>query len=376
MHHLFKLLRIKLLLMKINKTTIIGLIFIIFAGLIFVTDIFNPIIRPITYLFLMGSSKGKDIMFFGLLGLFLILPQFIKKDFHPEKYLKISIVVGWVLLICGIILEIIFRLEMGIKLNTVFCAMSNTMSSTSILHTHLLKSILGAIITQIIGPLVQSDINTGVGLYSYVPSFGFLVILLIPILFATLVLAIRNRPWFTGLLLAFFSSCLIIGAIDGGLFGTPALVGILGLYLVYRNGFYLNYIVYTILGDKESLEKNEKIQPVYRNREFKEWRYILNRLLIWFVVIGIVILRFTVAFAGAEPDYYTVDIVNPTGEIDLGNISEEVIDFDNTTNPNKTTYHIDSSYNEMKLINDLKIHLQNSCEYYTVSWNAYSYLEG
>ena len=360
--------------MKLNKTVIIGLIFILFSGIIFATNIFNPIIRPITYLFLMGSSKGKDIMFFGLLGLFLIIPQLIRKDFDSEKYLKISMIVGWVLLISGILLEIVFRFQMGIKLNTVFCSMSNTMSSTSILHTHLLKSILGAILTQIIGPFIQSDINTGIGLYSYVPTLGYLVILLIPILFITLILAIRNRPWFTSLLLAFFSSCLIIGAIDGGLFGTPALVGILGLYLIYRNGFYLNYIIYTILGDEKSLEKNEEIQPVYRNRGFKEWRYLLNRFLIWFVVIAIILLRFSVAFAGAEPDCYTVDVVNPTGEIDLGNISVEVIDFENNTNLNKTTYHIDPSYNEMQLINDLNVPLKNSCDYYTVSWNAYSYL--
>ena len=359
--------------MKLNKTIIIGLVFILFGGIIFITDIFNPIVRPITYQFLMGSSKGKDIMFFGLLGLFLILPQFIKKDFEPEKYLKISMVVGWVLLILGILLEIIFRLQMGIKLNTIFCCMTNGMSSTSILHTHLLKSILGAAITQIIGPFVQSNINTGVGLYSYVPSFGFLVILLIPILFATLVLAIRNRPWFTSLLLSFFSSCLIIGAIDGGLFSTPALVGILGLYLVYRNGFYLNYILYTILGDKKTLEKNEEIQPVYRNRGFKEWRYILNRFLIWFVVIAIIILRMSVGVAGAETDCFTVDVVNPTGDIDLSNISSMIID--NTTGQNKTTYHIDHRYNEMQLINDLKVPLRDSCEYYTVSWNIFSYLD-
>lgn len=357
--------------MKINKTIIIGLICILFGGIIFITDIFNPIVRPITYQFLMGSSKGKDIMFFGLFGLFLILPQLIEKDFDSEKYLKISMVIGWVLLILGILLEIIFRLQMGIKLNTVFCCMANGMSSTSILHTHLLKSILGAAITQIIGPFVQ-NMNTGVGLYSYVPSFGFLVILLIPILFVTLVLAIRNRPWFTSLLISFFSSCLIIGAIDGGLFATPALVGIFGLYLVYRNGFYLNYILYTILGDEKSLEKNEEIQPVYRNRGFKEWRYILNRFLIWFVVIAIIILRISVGIAGAETDCYTVDVVNPTDDIDLGNISAMVID--NTTGPNKITYHIDHRYNEMELINDLKVPLRDSCEYYTVSWNIYSYL--
>ena len=86
------------------------------------------------------------------------------------------------------------------------------------------------------------------------------------------------------------------------------------------------------------------------------------------VAILVILLRFTVAFAGAEPDCYTVDIVNPTGDIDLGNISVEVIDHE--TSSNKTTYHIDPSYNEMELINDLKVPLNNSCEYYTVTWNA------
>lgn len=363
------------MLMKINKTMLIGLIFILFAGIIFITDIFNPIIRPVTYNFLMGSSKGKDIMFFGLLGLLLILSQVIKKEIDATKYLKISMLLGGVLLILGIALEIIFRLQMGIKLNTVFCSMTNGMSSTSILHTHLLKAILGEVLTKIMGPFIQSGINTGVGLYAYVPSYAFLVILLIPILFVTIVLASQKRPWFTNFLLAFFSSCLIIGIIDGGMFATPSYVGIFGLYLVYRNGYYLNYIVGTILRDENLLEQNELIQPCYRNRGFSEKRYIFNRFLIWFVVIVFIILRFTVAFAGAEPDYYTVDIVNPSEEIDLGNISMEVIDYAANNDANKTTYHIDPQYNEMELINDLKVRLNNSCEYYTVTWNAYSYLE-
>lgn len=140
--------------MKLNKTILVGFIFILLGGVIFATDLLNPIIRPITHLFLMGSSKGKDIMFFGLLGLLLILSQTIPKEIDVTKYLKISIVIGAVLLILGNLLEVVFRLQMGIKLNTIFCAMSNTMSSTSILHTHLLKSILGEVITQIIGPFV------------------------------------------------------------------------------------------------------------------------------------------------------------------------------------------------------------------------------
>ncbi|WP_292818554.1 hypothetical protein [Methanobrevibacter sp.] len=356
--------------MRVNKTIIIGLIFMLLAGVIFVSDILNPIIRPITYQFLMGSSKGKDIIFFGLLGLFLILSQVIDRDIDTTKYLKISMIIGFATLVLGILLEVVFRLQMGIKLNTIFASMSNTMSTTSILHTHLLKSILGAVLTQIIGPFIQSDINTGVGLYKYLPDFSFLVILLIPILFVTLVLAMQKCPWLTNLLIAFFSSCLIIGAIDGGMFATPSYVGLLGLYLVYRNGYYLNYIVGKALGDETLLNENEAIQPVYRNRDFSKIRYLFNRFLIYFVVIVMIILRFTIAFAGAEPDYYTVNIANSADDIDFGNIPMEKI----SQNNNITTYHVNSQYNEMTLLNDLKVPLNNSCEYYTVSWNAYSYL--
>ena len=92
-------------------------------------------------------------------------------------------------------------------------------------------------------------------------------------------------------------------------------------------------------------------------------------------MLVLIILRFTVALAGAEPEYYTVDVVNPSEDIDLGNISVEVIDSEHDNKTNKTTFHIDPQYNEMELINDLKIPLNNSCEYYTVSWNVYSYLE-
>jgi len=360
--------------MKVNKTILVGALFIIIAGIIFLTDSLNPIIRPITHLFLMGSSKGKDIIFFGLFGLFLILSQLIKKDINTRKYLKISIILGVVLLILGILLEVIFRLQMGIGLNTVFCSMTNGMSSTSILHTHLLKSILGEVLTKIMGPFIQSDINTGVGLYAYLPSFAFLVILLMPVLFATIILSSQKRPWLTNFILAFASSCLFIGIIDGGMFATPSYVGIFGLYLIYRNGCHINYIVGKYMKNDELAKQVKFVQPYYRNRGWwKKFKNLSRCLFIWFVVAAVILLRFTIAFAGAEPDYYTVDVVNPEEPLDLGNISAKIIDYENNTDLNKITYHIDPTYNEMELINDLKVPLNNSCEYYTVSWNIYSY---
>ena len=356
--------------MKINKTVFVGFICIIIAGIIFLTDALNPIIRPLTYLFLMGSSKGKDMMFFTLLGFFIIFSQLFEKEIDSEKYLRYSIVIASVLLILGILIEVLFRFNMNIPLNTIFASMTNGMSSTSILHTHLLKSILGEVLTNLAGPLISSDINTGVGLYQYVPGFAKLVILLIPIFAVTSILANQNRTWVSSLLISFFSSCLIIGAIDGGLFSTPALFGIFGLGIMYRDRYYVNYYVGIILKDKKLLEQNEKDQPKFRNKGFSELRFLFNRFLVYIIVVLIIVLRFTIAIAGAEPDYYTVTVEHPAENLEIPDIPVEKISRTNES----VTYRVNPDYDEIELLNMLKIPLNNSCEYYTVSWNIYPYL--
>jgi len=87
--------------MKVNKNIIFGIVFIGLAIFILFNDSLNSIIRPITYIFLMGSSKGKDILFFGIFGAFMILSQIYKlnsknnflnlKIRNINRYLKITI---------------------------------------------------------------------------------------------------------------------------------------------------------------------------------------------------------------------------------------------------------------------------------------------
>ncbi len=363
--------------MKLDKTILVGIIFILFAGVIFITDAFNPIIRPVTYLFLMGSSKGKDIIFFGLMGLFLILSQaskILKKDINQTKYLKISIILGSALLISGIILEIVFRVQMGIGLNNVFCSMNNGMSSTSIIHTHLLKAVLGEILTLIMGPFIQTGINTGVGLYPYIPQIANIVIIIIPILFILLVLALQKRSWLNTIFISFFSTCLIIGSIDGGMFATPSMAGICGLYVFYRNGYYFEQAFGKLLNNQQLLDISKNIRPTYQNKNLSKARFYFNRVLPYIVIFVFIALRISICMAGSECDYYTVDIVNAKEDVDLGNINDKVLNYENNTSLNKTTYHIDPSYNEMQLINDLKVPLKDKCDYYTVSWNFFTYV--
>lgn len=356
--------------MKINKTILVGILFIIIAGVLFKSDILNPIIHPITHNFLMGSSKGKDIIFFGLMGVFLISTQLFKEsDIDADKYLKITVVLGSLTLILGILLEVLFRYQMGIGLNTIFMVMGKSTSSTSILHTHLLKSIFGEVITNLIGPFIGNEINTGVGLYQYLPGFAKLIILLLPVTGITLLLALRNKRFVQTFLLSFFGCCLLIGALDGGLFSTPAITGICGVYLMQRNGKCIEQIVDYIV-KREKVCDECKIIPPFKNKT-DLIIVLVKRYLPYIIAALIIILRFSIAVIGANTEYYEVDVMNPSDNIELNNFPVENV----THDENKTTYIISSNYNEMELLNDLKVPLNKSCDYYTISWNIFSYLE-
>lgn len=182
--------------MNYNKYIIAGIILILFSVILFLTNTLNIIVRPITHIFLMGSSQGKDILFFGLIGIFLILSQLYKSRFiikhlkfinieTQNKYLKIAIILAILILILGIILEIVMRYYLNIKMNTIFVSMNPTMASTSILHSHIYKSVFGTIITSLIGIFIPMGINTGSSLYQYIPNITNYIILLIPICYNT-----------------------------------------------------------------------------------------------------------------------------------------------------------------------------------------------
>ena len=40
----------------------------------------------------------------------------------------------------------------------------------------------------------------------------------------------------------------------------------------------------------------------------------------------------------------------------------------------KTTVYLSNQYNEMELLNNLAIDLKGKCDWYSLSWNIYSYL--
>ena len=356
--------------MKINKTILVGILFIIIAGILFITDFLNPIIHPITHLFLMGSSKGKDIIFFGLMGIFLISTQLFKGlKIDSERYLKITIILGSITLIAGILLEVLFRYQLGIGLNTIFMTTHKTVSSTSILHTHILKSVFGEFLTKIMGPFIQSGINTGADLYAYIPEAAKMVIILLPILFFTILLAIRNRRFAQTLILSFAGTCLLIGALDGGLFSTPAIIGICGVFCIQRNGDCIENNIDKLLGRKRKKCEKCLSVPPHKNNKMDLIVVIIKRYAPYIAAALIIFLRLTISFLGTNTEYYEVDVFNPTDNLELNSFPIENV----TSHGNKTVYIIDSNYNEMKLLNNLKIPLKNKCDYFTLTWNTFSY---
>lgn len=243
----------------------------------------------------------------------------------------------------------------------------NQATSTSILHTHLLKAIFGEIITSIIGPFIGSEINTGVGLYPYIPNIANIVIILFPILFVFEILSSQKRLAPTTILISFFSTCLIIGGLDGGMFSTPSMVGICGLYLIYKNHHHIDYYIGGVI------LKNKKILTEYqthKNTNLNKLKIYLHRLLPYIVVILFIGLRISIAVFGANNEYYTLEVINPTDNIELNDFPIESVQHEE----NKIIYTLNHNYNELDLIKDLKKPLNNKCDYYTISWNIYSYI--
>ena len=379
---------------KINRYIPVGILLIILGGSLYFLSGVDQFIRPFTQPILMGSSKGKDILFFVLFGITLILstlgdnekifkcfnnlniPQRMKdKDF----YLKLSLFLFLFTAIAGLAVELYLRSTLGIDWNTILVIMNPSLTSTSLLHSHLYKSIFG-IILGIFLSHIPAGIHTGSSLSAYAPDLISLLFILIPITYLAMVLSLQRRKGLSRIFLAFTSTLGIIGIIDGGLFGTPAIGGIYGILILMYNEEILDRIS-DFITEKEKREIinnsfNEELNRIKsillgHIKENKESiKKYLKIALPHIALILIIVLRFSVAFYGACPESYELTI-SDGHDIDLGdyntlNISE---------NGDRTIAYLSNEYNEMELLNNLAVNLEGKCDWYSLSWNIYSYMD-
>ena len=371
------------LMKKINKYIPFGIILIIFGTLLFFLSGIDQFIRPFTQPILMGSSKGKDILFFVVFGITIILstigdndriysyfmnlniPKILKDN---DFYLKLSLALFLFTAIMGLVVEVYLRSTLGLDWNTILVIMNPSMTSTSILHSHLYKAIFGIILGGIL-TYIPAGIHTGSSLSAYTPSLIYVLFILIPIIYIAMVMSLQRRKWLSRILLAFTSTLGIIGIMDGGLFGTPAVGGIYGMLIILFNGNILDgFSDLLSRRDERDIVKSEISDKVSKNKESKI--RLFKKFLPHIALILIIVLRFSIAFYGACPDSYEVNIYN-THDIDALNQYDTL---NLTEHQNKTTVYLSNEYNEMELLNNLAVSLDGKCDWYSLSWNIYSYL--
>ncbi len=371
------------LMKKINKYIPFGIILIIFGTLLFFLSGIDQFIRPFAQPILMGSSKGKDILFFVVFGITIILstigdndkiysyfmnlniPKILKDN---DFYLKLSLTLFLFTAIMGLVVEVYLRSTLGLDWNTILVIMNPSMTSTSILHSHLYKAIFGIILGGIL-TYIPAGIHTGSSLSAYTPSLIYVLFILIPIIYIAMVMSLQRRKWLSRILLAFTSTLGIIGIMDGGLFGTPAVGGIYGMLIILFNGNILDgFSDLLSRRDERDIVKSEISDKVSRNKESKI--RLFKKFLPHIALILIIVLRFSIAFYGACPDSYEVNIYN-THDIDALNQYDTL---NLTEHQNKTTVYLSNEYNEMELLNNLAVSLDGKCDWYSLSWNIYSYL--
>jgi hypothetical protein len=227
---------------------------------------------------------------------------------------------------------------------------------------------------------IPAGIHTGSSLSAYTPDLIGLLFILIPINYFVMIISMQRRKAAPRIFLAFASTIGIIGLIDGGLFATPTIGGIYGILILMYNNEILegisDYITEKEKRDKLKIQLSEELTTLKSvlsgkiRENGKSVKKYLKILIPHIALILIIILRFSIAFYGACPDSYELHIqdghdLDVLNQYDVLNLTEH---------ENKTTVYLSNQYNEMELLNNLAIDLEGKCDWYSLSWNIYSYL--
>jgi len=325
---------------------------ILFAGLLFVTNFLDQIMLTLTYSFLEGSSQGKSIILFAVMGsLLLFYPLFksnglfgkIISSINPhlkingQKYLKFAIITIFFTYLVGLLIEIWIRVKLGVSLFTMFVPYnSNEFSTTALNHSHVFKSVLGFVINSL-GIHISSNINAGGPLAQYTIPMSLIILITFPLIYVAGITALSQKRDIYKVILAFVLTLSFIGILDGGLFSTPALIGLFGLLIIYFA--------------KTPFSPRNLSKPVL-------------------IIILLIILRLSISIFGSNTDFHEITVINPSDNIDLKGYDVLSVQKEGNKMIIKVPGNIHDKVILLKLINDLK----GKCSGFFLSWNAYSWV--
>ena len=325
---------------------LIAFLLIFLALLILVTDIIDSIVTSILWPLLEGSSEGKTVIFLGMIGVFVILDvilnkvRFINKKIYSKDNIHFRYLLATILILLGcaffgFILELYIRQSMGVSPFTILTSMNPYPSTSSPMHSHAYKSVLGIVSYYI----VPSHVNTGVSILKYVTPYAYIVIPVWIISYFTGLLGLHKMTGLNKVVCIISLTLALIGLLDGGLYSQPFLIGIGFLWLMY----YTN---------DERLKLKHFIKPV--------------------VIMGYILLIAMICeVGGSDTTYHTLTVINQTEPVDMSEygVVECIQD------GQKTTYVMNTTIHDKELITSIFDKFKDKSDATFMSWNFYSYFD-
>ncbi|MGB9977769.1 hypothetical protein [Methanobacterium sp.] len=356
--------------MRLNKLNIIGIIMILFAVLLTVTHFLDSTILSITYHLMEGSSKGKSMMLFAIIGsLLLFYPLFQSNGLfgkmisslssrfkiNSQKYLKFTIITIFFTYIVGLLIEVWIRIKLGVSLFTIFVPYNSTeFSTTALTHSHALKSVLGFVVNSL-GIHISSNINAGGPLAHYTLPFSLIILITFPLIYIAGITALSEKRDIYKVILAFALTLSFIGMLDGGMLDYPAWIGLACLLVIY------------FASKKPLSPRNLSKTEGFWSMKNEVFRKLYKPAIIMALII---ILRVSISVFGSNTDYHELTIIDPSDNINLN--AYDVISVQKEGN--KTIVELPGNLSDKPLLLKLIPDLKGKCSGFTLSWNYKSWV--
>ena len=334
--------------MRLNKLNIIGIILILFAVLLTATSFLDSAILTLTYHLMEGSSKGKSIILFAVMGSLLLFYPLFKSNglfgkristlnpslkINTQKYLKFTIITIFFTYIVGLLIEVWIRMKLGVSLFTIFVSYnSNEFSTTALTHSHVFKSVLGFVIHSL-GIHISSNINAGVPLAQYTVPFSLIILITFPLIYIAGIIALSEKRDLYKVILAFALTLSFITMLDGGMLDYPAWIALTCLLLIY-------------FGSKKPFSARNFSKPAI-------------------IMALIIILRVSVSVFGTNAEFHEVTIIDPSDNINLSGYDVLSVQKEG----NITIVELPGNLSDKPLLLKLIPDLKGKCSGFALSWN-------
>ena len=320
----------------------------LFAVLLITTSFLDNIILALTYHLMEGSSAGKSIILFAVMGsLLLLYPLFTSNGLigkkisslsphfkiDSQKYLKFTIITVFFTYIVGLLIEIWIRIKLGVSLFTIFVSYnSNEFSTTALTHSHVFKSVFGFVVNSL-GIHVSSGINAGGPLAQYTIPFSLIILITFPLIYIAGITALSEKRDLYKVILAFALTLSFITMLDGGMLDYPAWIGLAILLIVY-------------FASKKPFSPKNLVTPII-------------------IMALIIILRVSASVFGSDTTFHEVSIINPSDNLNLS--SYDVLSVQKEGN--KMVVELPGNLSDKPLLLKLIPDLQGKCSGFALSWN-------